>query len=401
MGGVRIKEFLAQLERMDRDALSLLKHFRLEERGGKILLITRDLSLKRRMEENLLSLDGSVRNGIELIVEEEEEKGAGKAEGLSDRFSFDNFVVGEGNRLAYEVALEVARRPGKVYNPLFIYGGVGLGKTHLLHAIGNACFLQNMKVVYTSSTDFSENMVEAIKEGRIKEFRDRYREVDVLLLDDVQFLSGKERTQIEFFNLFNHMFLSDKQIVLASDRHPKELRDVSDRLVSRFGGGLVVEIRLDRLTKLEIIRRKLRELGVGIGDEVAESLAKQVADNVRDIEGAVRVLKLGGSLPKKKRNFGTDTLEKIKTYTAVYFGVKPEDLLGNRRSKRMSKVRHITMYLCRKLTDASLIEIARAMGKKDHSTVIHAIRKVEEERRRDRKLNHILLFLEKHISSKL
>jgi len=401
MGGVRIKEFLAQLERMDRDVLSLLKHFRLEERRGKILLITRDLSLKRRMEENLLSLDGSVRNGIELIVEEEEEKGAGKAEGLSDRFSFDNFVVGEGNRLAYEVALEVARRPGKVYNPLFIYGGVGLGKTHLLHAIGNACFLQNMKVVYTSSTDFSENMVEAIKEGRIKEFRDRYREVDVLLLDDVQFLSGKERTQIEFFNLFNHMFLSDKQIVLASDRHPKELRDVSDRLVSRFGGGLVVEIRLDRLTKLEIIRRKLRELGVGIGDEVAESLAKQVADNVRDIEGAVRVLKLGGSLPKEKRNFGTDTLEKIKTYTAVYFGVKPEDLLGNRRSKRMSKVRHITMYLCRKLTDASLIEIARAMGKKDHSTVIHAIRKVEEERRRDRKLNHILLFLEKHISSKL
>jgi len=401
MGGVRIKEFLAQLERMDRDVLSLLKHFRLEERGGKILLITRDLSLKRRMEENLLSLDGSVRNGIELIVEEEEEKGAGKAEGLSDRFSFDNFVVGEGNRLAYEVALEVARRPGKVYNPLFIYGGVGLGKTHLLHAIGNACFSQNMKVVYTSSTDFSENMVEAIKEGRIKEFRDRYREVDVLLLDDVQFLSGKERTQIEFFNLFNHMFLSDKQIVLASDRHPKELRDVSDRLVSRFGGGLVVEIRLDRLTKLEIIRRKLRELGVGIGDEVAESLAKQVADNVRDIEGAVRVLKLGGSLPKEKRNFGTDTLEKIKTYTAVYFGVKPEDLLGNRRSKRMSKVRHITMYLCRKLTDASLIEIARAMGKKDHSTVIHAIRKVEEERRRDRKLNHILLFLEKHISSKL
>jgi len=255
--------------------------------------------------------------------------------------------------------------------------------------------------VYRSANDFSEEMVEAIKTGRTREFRESYRGIDLLLLDDIQFLSGKERTQIEFFNIFNHMYLSEKQIVLASDRHPRELKDVSDRLISRFEGGVVVEICLDELTKLEIIKRKLQELKIEVQDRIVESILKNTADNVRDIEGTIRGIKLRGVDHLKTKERGASDLEKIKLYTALHFGVKVEDLLGVSRSKKINRARQIAMYLCRKLTGASLIEIARAFNRKDHSTVIHGIKKIEDEKKRDRKLIQIVSFLEKHIGDRL
>ena len=404
MEKLNIRGFLTYLERVDRSLLSLLSHFRVEERNGKILLITEDRKVKEEYGEKLLRcLGNGLRGKVEILLEEEEGEGQGEnlVEGLSGRFSFDSFVVGEGNRLAYEVAREVAENPGRVYNPLFIYGSVGLGKTHLLQAIGNFCASRGMSVIYRSATDFSEEMVEAIKSGKIKGFRDRYRSVDLLLLDDVQFLSGKERTQVEFFNIFNHMFLNERQIVLASDRHPRELRDVSDRLISRFEGGVVVEICLDEVTKLEIIKRKLQELKLEVQDRIVELLMEQTSNNVRDIEGTIRGIKLRGVSHIKEKGRRSNDLEKVILYTAVHFGLKPEDLLGNKRSRKASRARQIAMYLCRRLTDASLIEIARAMGRKDHSTVIHGIKRIEEEMKRDRKLSHIVSFLEKHIGDRL
>ncbi len=404
MEGVTIKSFLAQIERLDRSLLTLLSKFRLEERGRKLYLFTEDPALKAELEGVLARLSSNgLFSGVvvELENQEGEIKQETKTEGLSAKYSFENFVVGEGNRLAYEVSLEVADNPGKVYNPLFLYGGVGLGKTHLLQAIGNRCASRGMRVVYRSANDFSEEMVESLKSGKIKEFRAKYREVDLLLLDDVQFLSGKERTQIELFNVFNQMFLSDRQIVFASDRHPRELRDISDRLISRFEGGVVVEICMDEITKLEIIKRKLQELRLEVQDRIVEALMEQTADNVRDIEGTIRGLKLRGVEHLKKKKAGSNELEKIKIYTALHFGVSVEELLGNKRSKKLSRARQIAFYLCRKLTDASLIEIARAFNRKDHSTVIYAIKKIEEDRKKDRKLNYIVGFLEKHIADRL
>ncbi len=400
---MRLKAFLSFIEKKDRSLLALLTHFRIEERGDSLRLIGTDPHAIRELETILSSAGDGLPANVELVVEgEEAERSAQVVEGLSGRYTFENFVVGEGNRLAYEVSREVAESPGKLYNPMFIYGGVGLGKTHLLQAIGNHCAVRGYSVIYRSATDFSEEMVEHIKNGRIKEFRERYRGVDLLLIDDVQFLSGKERTQMEFFNVFNHMYLREKQIVLASDRHPRDLKDVSDRLVSRFEGGIVVEICLDELTKLEIVRRKLKELKLEVQDRIVEAIMRSTSDNVRDIEGAVRGIKLRGPdhLKTKREKRGSD-LERIVAYVAVHMGLKVEDLTGNKRSKRASRARHIAMYLCRKLTSASLAEIARALNRRDHSTVLHGIRKIEMERKRDRKLNHILSFLEKHIGERL
>ncbi len=404
MEGVKIRAFISRLEKIDRSLLTLLTRFRIEERGGKIRLLTEDPAAVDRMRTFLSTLHREALGDVELVLEEEEREDPVPnriVEGLSSRYSFENFVVGEGNRLAYEVSLSVARNPGGLYNPLFLYGKVGLGKTHLLQAIGNFCAARGMSVVYRSATDFSEEMVEHIKGGRIREFRERYRSVDLLLLDDVQFLSGKSRTQDEFFNIFNYMYLREKQIVLASDRHPKELRDVSDRLVSRFEGGVVVEISLDELTKLEIIRRKLEELKLEVQDRIVELLMRSTSDNVREIEGAVRGVKLRGTAHLRDRGERKGDLEKVVAHVAVHFGLRVEDLIGDGRSRRVNRARQIAMYLCRKLTSSSLAEIARALNRRDHSTVLHGIKKIEQERRRDRKLNRILSFLESHISARL
>ncbi len=278
---------------------------------------------------------------------------------------------------------------------------MGLGKTHLLQAIGNHCFLKGYTVVYKSAVDFSEEMVESIKNGKIHEFRNRYRNIDVLLLDDIQLLAGKNRTQEEFFNIFNYLYLKEKQIVLASDRSPRHLKDISERLISRFEGGVVVEIGLDDLTKIEIIKRKLKELKIDVQAKIIEFLMKNTSANVREIEGAVKKIKLVGVKDLKNIESKRGDIAIIINRVALYFGLKAEDITGNKKSKKITRARQIAMYLCRKLTYASLIEIARSFNRKDHSTVLHALRKVEEEKKADRKLNYIVSFLESHLREKV
>ncbi len=392
MGGANINAFLSYIKNTDRSLLRLLKQFKITEREGKIYLTV--------PEDAREKVEGFIRSKLGekvVVVAEKEEKREGT--GLSPRFTFENFVVGNGNRLAYEVARSVAENPGSLYNPFFLYGKVGLGKTHLLQAIGNYCLRRGLKVAYRSAGEFSEEVVESIKKGNISEFRERYRNVDVLLIDDVQLLSGKERTQMELFSIFNQLYMREAQIVFASDRHPRELRDISDRLVSRFEGGVVVEIDLDDVTKLEIIKRKLQELKVTVHENIIRTIMESTGPSVREIEGLIKTMKLRGPEAVRPLKKKTD-IERVQEVVASHFGVKKEDLTGDSRSSRVSRARRIAMYLCRRVTDASLIEIARAFGRKDHTTVIHSIRKVEKERREDRKTDYILSFLERQLRTR-
>ncbi len=409
MGGATINKFLTLAEMRDRRILTLLRYFTLEESSDKLVLKTSDPhhceSLKKLIVEKLGEISGQVM----VVLEGESKNGSSMEEkervnipnGLNLRYSFTNFVVGDGNRTAYQVALDVAKGPGKMYNPFFLYGQVGLGKTHLLQAIGNYCHDRGLNVMYASANDFSEEMVEAIKRGKIREFRNRYRAMDVLIVDDIQFLSGKTRTQIEFFNIFNHMYLNEKQIVLASDRHPRELKDVSDRLISRFEGGIIVEIELDRDTKIEIIRQKLRDLNLTLGEDSVEELARTTKDNVREIEGLLRFIKVSGKVELRALPSGDSHFDGIMEIVSTHFGVEKCDLVNRGGSRRLNRARHVAMYLCRKLTDASLIEIARGFGRKDHSTVIYGIKRVERERERDRKFRLMLDFLEEKALERL
>ncbi|MDQ7038445.1 MAG: chromosomal replication initiator protein DnaA [Aquificota bacterium] len=402
MGGMRINTFIDLVKNRDRTLLKILRHLKIAEKDGRIFLTVPDPD-KREYVENLIRLKlGDSLAGEVVVVSEEKnrETSPDLHTGLSRRFTFDNFIVGEGNRLAYEVAVAVSENPGSTYNPFFLYGRVGIGKTHLLQAIGNRCLDKGLKVAYRSAPEFSEEVVRYIKEGRISEFRNMYREVDVLLIDDVQFLSGKERTQMELFNLFNHLYMKDSQIVLASDRHPRELKDISDRLISRFEGGVVVEITLDEMTKIEIVRKKLQELKLTVQENIVRLIMESTGPSVREIEGAIKTLKLGGSGALKPKRGRTD-LDTVQETVATYFGISREEILGNSRSGRVARARRFAMYLCRKVTGASLIEIARSFGRKDHTTVIHSIRKVEEERRKDRKTDYILSFLERQLRERI
>jgi chromosomal replication initiator protein len=401
MGGNRINAFLNYIKNTDRSLLRILRHLKVSEKEGKVFLTVPDPEERDYVERVLRSrLGEEFRDKVVVVAEVRSGKGEEVPSGINPRFTFDNFVVGDGNRLAYEVARTVAENPGTLYNPFFLYGKVGIGKTHLLQAIGNYCASKGWRVVYRPAADFSEEMVDYLKRGKIHEFRNRYKEVDVLLLDDVQFLSGKVRTQEELFNIFNHLYMRERQIVLASDRRPKDLKDISDRLISRFEGGVVVEINLDEITKLEIVKRKLQELKITVQENIVQLIVESAGSNVREIEGALKTFKLGGQEALKLTRKPTD-LDLVQEMVASYFGVRKEELVGNSRSGRAARARRFAMYLCRKVTGASLIEIARSFGRKDHTTVIHSIKKVEEERRRDRKTNYILSFLETQIRDRI
>ena len=400
---MEIQTIIKTLESADAFAREFLKKFEVSKEDGKVVFIAPSKEYKEWLETLLLTLeDGNIKEKVEVLQKEESE--ASKAQTieqdfLNPKYNFENFIVGEGNRFAYEIAKEIIENPGYLYNPVFIYGSVGTGKTHLLQAIGNEAKKRGYKVIYSSANDFAEEMVSSLKEGRINEFRNKYKSVDILLLDDVQFLSGKERTQIEFFNIFNTLYLLEKQIVLASDRHPQQLKGVSDRLVSRFEGGILVEIELDISTKLKIIKEKLKTFGVEPKKEIIEYLLHNTK-NVREIEGKIKLIKLRGfeELPEKKEK---NSLEKILEFVANYYALNVEDLLSDKRTKKITEAKQIAMYLCRKVCSASLIEIARTFKKKDHTTVIHAIRKVEEKKAKDRKFKHLVAFLEKQAHTKV
>lgn len=313
---------------------------------------------------------------------------------LNPRYTFDTYVVGSGNRLAHAACQAVAEKPARAYNPLFLYGGVGLGKTHLLHAIGNACHAGGLNVLYVSSEEFTNDMINAIRTHTTQAFREKYRSADVLLVDDIQFIAGKESTQEEFFHTFNTLHGQDKQIIVSSDRPPKSLVTLEERLRSRFEWGLTADIQPpDFETRLAILRSKAERTGRRVSDEILESIAKQIQSNIRELEGALnRIIAfadlsgfpltpslvevaLSDLLPPR----GDVTPEKVVDLVARKFNLTAEKLLGRDRTKEVAFPRQIAMYLLREEFKISYPQIGEALGGRDHSTVMSAIDKIKEQ----------------------
>ena len=313
---------------------------------------------------------------------------------MNPRYLFDTFVVGSGNRLAHAACQAVTEKPARAYNPLFLYGGVGLGKTHLLHAIGNACHKRGLNVLYVSSEEFTNDMINAIRTHTNQAFREKYRSADVLLVDDIQFIAGKESTQEEFFHTFNTLHGQDKQIIVSSDRPPKALNTLDERLRSRFEWGLTADIQPPDLeTRLAILRSKAERTGRQISDDILESIARRVQSNIRELEGALnRILAFadlsGTSLtPHLVEVALADLLPqrsdiapgKIIELVAREWQTSVEALIGRDRSQKIAQPRQVAMYLLRKETDASLPQIGQALGGRDHTTVMYAIDKIASD----------------------
>jgi chromosomal replication initiator protein len=317
---------------------------------------------------------------------------------LNPRYTFRTFIVGSANRLAHAASLSVAERPGHAYNPLFLYGGVGLGKTHLMHAIGNAVVarLPRKRVAYATSEKFTNEFITSIQQGRIDDFRSRYRRIDLLLIDDIQFMADKERTQEEFFHTFNAIHEDGKQIVLSCDRPPKQITALEERLRSRFEWGLIADLTAPDLeTRIAILRTKAEEQGVPVGAEALEFIARKVASNIRELEGALNRIAAYASMqgmpitvdlaqavlsnvlynPRKR----AVTMERIAAAVSEYYGVELEALRGQKRDRAIVVPRQIAMYLMRAETDASLLRIGTELGGRDHSTVLHACDKIDRE----------------------
>jgi chromosomal replication initiator protein len=338
---------------------------------------------------------------------------------FNPRYTFDNFVIGAGNQFAHAASQAVADTPGRRYNPLFVYGGVGLGKTHLLNAIGHRIIKTRTvsnpaKVCYISSEEFTNELVNSIRFERMDGFRRKFRNIDVLLIDDIQFISGKERTQIEFFHTFNSLYENKKQIVITSDKLPREIPDFEERLKSRFEWGLIADIQPpDVETKVAILKKKAALENIYIPNEVAFYVASHINSNVRILEGCLIRLGAFASLTKQEinlemtkealKNFIRDketiiTIDSIQKKVSSYFNLKPKDLRSKRRLKQLVVPRQIGMYLARKLTSSSLIEIGEKFGGKDHSTVIHSLKKVEEKCNHDQYTKNVVADLIKVIS---
>ena len=328
--------------------------------------------------------------------------------GLNPRYTFDTFIVGSSNQFAHAACRAVAEAPSRSYNPLFIYGGVGLGKTHLMHAIGHYVLLhdRNLVLTYISSERFMNEMINAVRYDRLIDFRERYRSVDVLLVDDVQFLAGKEGTQNEFFHTFNALYDSQKQIVLSSDCPPHEIEQLEERLRSRFEWGLIADIQSPDLeTKVAILKKKAEAEAVPLPDPVAIYIAGRIKSNIRELEGSLIRLIAYASLTGRElsvelaqevlRNVKDHeekaiTIDHIQKFVSDYYQLKLADLKSRNNSKSIAMPRQVAMYLCKSLTHASLPEIGRSFGGKHHSTVIHSIRKVELLRKKDTHFNTLL-----------
>jgi chromosomal replication initiator protein len=313
-------------------------------------------------------------------------------------YTFDNFVEGKSNQLARAAASQVADNPGTAYNPLFIYGGTGLGKTHLLHAVGNGILLNkpNAKIAYMHSERFVQDMVRALQNNAMEKFKQYYRSVDALLIDDIQFFAGKERTQEEFFHTFNALLEGNQQVILTSDRYPKEINGVDDRLKSRFGWGLTLAIEPPELeTRVAILKRKAEESQINLADEVAFFIAKRLRSNVRELEGALNRVIANANFTGRAitidfvREALRDllalqdklvTIDNIQRTVAEYYKIKIADLLSKRRNRSVARPRQIAMALSKELTNHSLPEIGDAFGGRDHTTVLHACRKVKSLR---------------------
>lgn len=329
---------------------------------------------------------------------------------LNPKYTFDTFVIGHSNRFAHAASLAVSEAPARAYNPLFIYGGVGLGKTHLMHAIGHHV-LENTpsnRVLYISSEKFTNEFINAIRDNKTVEFRNRYRNIDVLLIDDIQFLAGKEQTQEEFFHTFNALHENNKQIIISSDRPPKEIPTLEDRLRSRFEWGLITDIQSPDLeTRIAILRKKASSEKIAINNDVILYIANNIVTNIRELEGAfIRVIAYSSLTNRKIDNSLAEealkgilskldkptfiTIDKIQKETADYFGLKTDDLKAKKRTKNVALPRQVAMYLSRELTDASLPKIGEEFGGRDHTTVMHAHKKIDADLRVNRQLHGIV-----------
>jgi chromosomal replication initiator protein len=328
------------------------------------------------------------------------------------RYTFDNFIVGSSNRLAHAASLAVAERPAQAYNPLFLYGGVGLGKTHLLHAIGNRCLRNKQNVLYVTSEEFTNDLIDAIRAHTTQSFREKYRRIDVLLIDDIQFIAGKESTQEEFFHTFNSLHGQEKQIVITSDRPPKALMTLEERLRSRFESGLAADIQPpDYETRVAILRSKSERIGRSIPDEIVETIARRVQSNIRELEGSLtRVLALSdlSNLPLNAKLVDIaladlmpkpSTIEpgEVMNHVAAAFGVSVENLLGPDRRQEVVLPRQIVMYLLREEANYSLPKIGETMGGRDHTTVMYACQKVTDMLERDDKLRRQVIRIREQI----
>jgi len=326
---------------------------------------------------------------------------------LNPKYTFKNFVVGAGNQFAHAACMAVAEQPAKAYNPLFIYGGVGLGKTHLLNAIANhVAERTDLRIAYLTTEQFTNEVINSIRYDKMMDLRKRYRHIDMLMIDDIQFLAGKERTQEEFFHTFNALYEAHKQIVLSSDRFPKDMPEIEERLRSRFEWGLIADLQPpDVETRIAILRKKSEDEGVTLPEDVIQFLANTMKSNIRVLEGSLVRLSAYASLTgqaitldmarkvlhdligdKKK----IVAMEDIQETVSAWFHVKIADLKSRRRSKTLVHPRQIAMYLCRELTDASYPEIGRLFGGKDHTTIIHACRQITKAREQDGELHATL-----------
>lgn len=337
---------------------------------------------------------------------------------LNPKYVFETFVIGNSNRFAHAASLAVAETPAQIYNPFFIYGGVGLGKTHLMHAIGHRIRQHHPKirVVYISSEKFTNELINSIRDSNPESFRQKYRNIDVLLVDDIQFLSKKEHTQEEFFHTFNALHEANKQIILSSDRAPREIQTLEDRLRSRFEWGLITDIQPPDLeTRIAILRKKALIENLNIPNDVMVYIASRIDNNIRELEGAlIRVVAYASLINQTvDTDLATEALkdifpdgkpkqitnELIQEIVANHFKIKIEELLAKKRTRNVAFPRQIAMYLCRELTDTSLPRIGEIFGGRDHTTVIHAHEKISRERNEDTKLNNTIKELIKRIEN--
>ena len=361
-------------------------------------------------------LDGQA--GVEKTLKKDDkprEKGPSN-NNLVARYTFQNFVVGASNQFAHAACMAVANQPGEHYNPLFIYGGVGLGKTHLVNAIGHHAVAQRpgLKVVYLSSESFMNELIASLRRDKMDEFKKKFRNVEILILDDVQFIAGKERTQEEFFHTFNSLYESHKQIVITSDKFPKEIPGIEDRLRNRFEWGLIADIQPpDMETRVAILQKKAEEEGVKLPQDVALFLASHIDSNVRELEGSLTRLGAFASLTKAaitvdlakdvlrntlKNAQREITVENIQKTICEYFNVKIGDLKAKRRTQNIALPRQVAMYLCRKHTETSFPAIGDKFGGRDHSTVIHASKTIERKIKEDPHMQTTIEKLERNLN---
>ena len=339
---------------------------------------------------------------------------------LNPRYTFDTFVVGANNNLAHAASLAVAESPGEIYNPLFIYGGVGLGKTHLMHSIAHFILKNNpkAKILYVTSEKFTNELIDAIRNKNnisTTEFREKYRNNDVLLIDDIQFIIGKESTQEEFFHTFNALYESKKQIIISSDKPPKEIETLEERLRSRFEWGLTVDIQSpDYETRMAILRKKEELEGYNIDNEVIKYIATNIKSNIRELEGALTKIVALSKLNKKEITIELAeealkdlispgevkniTPEYIVSMVAEQYEVSPEEIISQKRSRNIARPRQVVMYLCRNMLNIPLQEVGRALGGRDHTTIMHGVDKITEELKTDASLQNTIDILKKKIS---